>query len=232
MHLGCAGRTDTGVHASAQVIHFDSGAERSGYNWVQGCNGKLPDSIALGWAGEVSPHFHSRFSATARTYRYVIHNGPARPAILAAGLTWVRHSLDLTAMQRAAQFLPGERDFSSFRGAGCQSNSPFRNVMHARIARVGQLVVFEIKANAFVLHMVRNIVGALLEVGAGRRAPEWIAELLELCDRTQSAATAPPYGLYLVDVDYPQQFSIPLGQPGPQFLPVVLEAISNTGQEL
>ena len=230
VHLSCAGRTDTGVHASGQVVHFDTRAVRSGYSWVQGANSKLPDSVSLLWADQVAAQFHARFSATARTYRYVIHSSPARSAVLANGVTWVRHALDLQAMQRAAQYLLGERDFTAFRGAGCQSNSPFRNVMHAFVAQSGSLVVFEIKANAFVLHMVRNIVGSLLEVGLGRQSPAWIGELLESRDRKLSAATAPPQGLYLVDVDYPQRLGVAVPQSGPLFLPARLSPVGKEGQ--
>jgi tRNA pseudouridine38-40 synthase len=220
--VGCAGRTDTGVHASHQVVHFDSSAERTGYNWVQGVNSQLPDSIALIWADRVSEDFHARFSAESRTYRYVIDNSPTRPAIMAQGVTWVKQSLDTTAMQQACQYLLGEQDFSAFRAAGCQSNSPFRNVLSADIYANGSLVVFEIAANAFLLHMVRNIIGSLLEVGMGRQQPIWIQQLLAGADRCQSAATAAASGLYLVDVEYPEHFRLPQLPSGPVFLPATL----------
>ena len=221
--LSCAGRTDTAVHASHQVIHFDSSAERSGYNWVQGANSQLPNSIALLWADEIEGDFHARHSATSRTYRYVMAVGNARPAILADGVTWVKFPLDAQVMQDACQYLLGEQDFSAFRGSGCQSLSPFRNVTAANIHQCGQLLVFEITANAFVLHMVRNIVGSLMEVGLGRQQPHWIKQLLIDGDRRHSAATAPPNGLYLVDVKYPQQFAIPKLPKGPLFLPNQLQ---------
>mgnify|MGYP003345037595 CR=1 FL=1 len=217
--ISCAGRTDTGVHASHQVIHFDTTAERSGRNWILGANSRLPDSISLVWAGQVPEQFHARFSATARTYRYVIWAHGSRPAILSKGVSWVRCPVDTDAMQQACQYLLGEQDFSAFRGAGCQSRSPWRNITSAKIARQGQLVIFEVTANAFVLHMVRNMVGSLLEVGYGRKQPPWIGELIAGRDRRKSASTAPPYGLYLVDVDYPGEFGIPPVERGPMFLP-------------
>jgi tRNA pseudouridine38-40 synthase len=217
--ISCAGRTDTAVHASHQVIHFDTSAERTGRNWLKGANSRLPDSISILWAEQVSEGFHARFSATSRTYRYVMHSSAARPAILPQGVTWVRYPLNVESMQEACQYLLGEQDFSAFRGAGCQSNSPFRNITGAKIVKVGQMIVFEVSANAFVLHMVRNIVGSLMEVGYGRQKPDWIATLIAGKDRCKSAATAPPNGLYLVDVVYPQSFKIASIERGPLFLP-------------
>jgi len=216
--VSCAGRTDTAVHASYQVIHFDTSAERTGRNWVKGANSQLPDSVSVLWAGQVSEQFHARFSATSRTYKYIMHCSPARPAILAQGVTWVPYTLNAAAMQEACQYLLGEQDFSAFRGAGCQSLSPNRNITRASITAVGELLVFEVSANAFVLHMVRNIIGLLMEVGFGRRDPSWIAELLRGKDRRKSAATASPKGLYLVDVCYPEYFGLPLSSGGPIFL--------------
>ena len=217
--VSCAGRTDTAVHASHQVIHFDASAERSGRNWLKGANSSLPDSISILWAEQVPESFHARFSATSRTYRYVMHASSARPAVLSQGVTWVRYPLNTELMQEACQYLLGEQDFSAFRGAGCQSNSPFRNITSASVVKIGQLIVFEVSANAFVLHMVRNMVGSLMEVGFGRQKPQWIAGLLAGKDRCKSAATALPNGLYLVDVDYPQRFGIAGLPRGPLFLP-------------
>jgi tRNA pseudouridine38-40 synthase len=167
----------------------------------------------------VSDDFHARFSATARRYRYVIYNHKFRPAILGAGLSHYHQDIDVSLMQAAAPALLGEQDFSSFRAIQCQSNTPFRNVMHLQISRYGNFIVLDIKANAFLHHMVRNITGSLLEVGMGRRPPEWIAELLAAKDRTLAAATAKAEGLYLVDVDYPAHFDIPKTALGPLFLP-------------
>ena len=221
--IHCAGRTDTAVHASHQVIHFDTSAERSGYSWVQGANSQLPDSISLIWADKISQDFHARFSAGARTYRYVIDNSPTRPAIMAAAVTWFKKPLDISLMQQSCQYLLGEQDFSAFRGSGCQSNSPWRNVHRANVYRRGNLVIFEITANAFLLHMVRNIVGSLLEVGTARQKPLWIQQLLAQGDRCKSAATAAPDGLYLVAVDYPARFGLPALAKGPVFLPAILD---------
>jgi tRNA pseudouridine38-40 synthase len=220
--VGCAGRTDTAVHASHQVVHFDCKAKRTGYSWVQGANSQLPQDIALIWADQVDKDFHARFSAKSRTYRYIIDNSSTRPAILASGLTWIKQPLDTAAMQAACQFLLGEQDFSAFRAAGCQSNSAFRNVISANIYSTGSLVIFEVKANAFLLHMVRNIVGSLFEVGLGRQQPQWIQQLLATADRQKSAATAVANGLYLVDVEYPDHFGLPLLPKGPVFLPAIL----------
>lgn len=221
--LHCAGRTDTAVHASHQVIHFDTSAQRSGYSWVQGANSQLPDSISLIWADKITPDFHSRFSAGARTYRYVIDNSPTRPAIMSGAVTWVKKPLDISLMQHSCEYLLGEQDFSAFRGSGCQSNSPCRNVHSAKVFRRGNLVIFEITANAFLLHMVRNIVGSLIEVGTARQKPLWIQQLLAQGDRCKSAATAAPDGLYLVAVDYPAKFGLPMLAKGPVFLPANLD---------
>ena len=217
--LSCAGRTDSAVHASHQVVHFDSGADRTGRNWIKGANSQLPDSISLVWADQVAAVFHARFSATARTYRYVIAASEARPGIFSQSVTWVKYPLNAAAMQLACAHLLGEQDFSAFRGAGCQSLSPFRNVTSANIYQHGQLLVFEVTANAFVLHMVRNMIGSLMEVGFGRQEPGWIKKLLSEGDRCKSAATAAPNGLYLVDVRYPDNLGIPNLPLGPLFLP-------------
>lgn len=213
--VACAGRTDSGVHATHQIIHFDTCAERSPRSWILGANSHLPDSVRLHWAQPVVPQFHARFSALSRTYRYLISNQVHRPALNHGGLTWVIYPLNVELMKSAVSPLLGEHDFSAFRGAGCQSLSAFRNVQRVDIARRGDLVVVEITANAFLLHMVRNIVGALMLVGRGERPPHWIAELLLGRDRTKGAATAPPNGLYLVAVDYPSRFGI--AKPVPNY---------------
>lgn len=223
--ISCAGRTDTAVHASHQVVHFDSIAQRTGYSWVQGANSQLPDSIALIWADKVLKDFHARFSALSRTYRYVIDNSATRPAIMPNSVTWIKNKLDLLAMDTACQYLLGERDFSAFRASGCQSNSPFRNVQSAKLHRQNNLVIFEITANAFLLHMVRNIVGSLLEVGMGRQQPQWIEQLLAEGNRCSSAATAAANGLYLVDVEYPSHFGLPQLPKGPVFLSEKLDKL-------
>jgi tRNA pseudouridine38-40 synthase len=215
----CAGRTDAGVHATGQVIHFETEALRDMRAWVMGVNSNLPTGIAVRFAQPVTDDFHARFSATARRYRYIIYNNKFRPAILGAGLSHYHQDLNVELMQQAAPALLGEQDFSSFRAIQCQSHTPFRNIMHLNIERFNDFIVIDIKANAFLHHMVRNITGSLLEVGMGRREPCWIAEVLAKKDRTQAAATAKAEGLYLVEVDYPAHFSIQKTAVGPLFLP-------------
>ena len=214
----CAGRTDAGVHATGQVIHFETTAQRAQGAWTMGVNSHLPDNIAVRWAKSVDDSFHARFSATARRYRYVIYNHRYRPAILAKGVSHCYLPLNEQLMHQAAQYLLGENDFSSFRAAQCQSRTPWRNIHHIAVTRQGEYVIVDIKANAFVHHMVRNIVGSLLEVGAGNQPPQWIDELLKAKDRTQAAATAKPEGLYLVQVDYPLEYQIPKCALGPLFI--------------
>lgn len=214
----CAGRTDAGVHASHQLVHFDCPVVRDEKAWVAGSNTHLPREIAVQWAKPVAADFHARFSATARRYRYIIHNAPARSALLATGVTFESRALDHQAMHEAAQALLGERDFTSFRAVACQSNTAMRNVHFVDVSRRGPLVIIDIQANAFLLHMVRNIAGVLIAIGCGERPLSWTAELLQARDRTQAAATASPCGLYLVGVSYPAVFNLPEVVPGPYFL--------------
>jgi len=214
----CAGRTDTGVHATAQVVHFDAEIDRGEKAWIRGGNSLLPVSARIRWAKAVSDEFHARFSARHRRYRYVIQESFVEPAILARQLTHTRMQLDVERMDEAAQHLLGERDFSSFRAAGCQSRTPWREIMHLRVRRKGPYVVIDIQANAFLQHMVRNIAGVLLEIGSGNRPADWARQVLESRDRSQAAVTAKPYGLYLVGVDYPAGFELPAAAPGPEFL--------------
>ncbi|MGV3346038.1 tRNA pseudouridine(38-40) synthase TruA [Enterobacteriaceae bacterium LUAb1] len=218
----CAGRTDAGVHGTGQVVHFETTAVRKEAAWTLGVNANLPADIAVRWVKTVPDDFHARFSATARRYRYVIYNQRLRPAILSRGVTHFYHPLDADKMHRAGQCLLGEHDFTSFRSVQCQSRTPWRNVMHLNISRHGAWVVVDIKANAFVHHMVRNIVGSLLEIGCGNQHEEWMAKLLAAKNRTLAAATAKAEGLYLIAVDYPERFSLPSPSMGPLFFEDVL----------
>lgn len=206
----CAGRTDAGVHAFGQVVHFETNALRHMNAWIMGANTHLPTSIVVKWAKIVSDDFHARFSAIARSYLYLIYNNQIRPAIFKSGLLHYYQPLNVALMCQSAQYLVGEHDFSSFRAAQCQSNSPWRNITHITVRRIGEYIIVEIKANAFVYHMVRNIVGCLLEIGVGNKPKEWMNELLLLKDRTKAAATAKPSGLYLSTVDYPERFNLPV----------------------
>ena len=215
----CAGRTDSGVHGTGQVVHFETNAVRPEKAWAFGTNANLPDDIAVKWAKAVDDDFHARFSATARRYRYVIYTNKLRSAILPYGVTHTHLELDHQKMHQAGQYLLGENDFSSFRAAQCQSHTPWRNVHHLQVSRHGDYIVVDIKANAFVHHMVRNIVGSLMEVGCGRQPVEWMKWLLEQKDRKLAAPTAKPDWLYLVRVDYPEQFQLPQTPMGPLFFP-------------
>jgi tRNA pseudouridine38-40 synthase len=221
VRVHCAGRTDTGVHGHGQVIHFDAPAQRAAKSWVLGGNANLPRDIRLHWAVPVAADFHARFSATARRYRYVIANTLVRPALLVGQVSWQRRTLDIELMHEAAQFMLGERDFSAFRAAACQSTTPMRNVHSITVKRRGDLVIVDIKANAFLHHMVRNIAGSLMAIGCGSEDVGWIERLLAGRDRTAAADTAAPDGLYLVEVDYPAHYALPPTPYGPLFLGAV-----------
>jgi tRNA pseudouridine38-40 synthase len=219
IEVQCAGRTDAGVHGTGQVVHFETSAIRKPVAWTMGVNANLPKDIAVRWAKEVPEAFHARFSATARRYRYVIFNHDLRPGILSSGISHYHGNLDVEKMHQAGQYLLGENDFTSFRAVQCQSRSPWRNIMHLNVTRHGPYVVIDIKANAFVHHMVRNITGSLIVVGRGEQPPEWIEWLLAQKDRKLAGATAKADGLYLVDVDYPDEYRLPEMPIGPLFLP-------------
>ncbi|HBO24013.1 MAG TPA: tRNA pseudouridine(38-40) synthase TruA [Providencia sp.] len=218
IRVQCAGRTDAGVHATGQVVHFVTSALRKESAWTIGTNTHLPSDIAVRWSQPVDDEFHARFSATARRYRYVIFNHRYRAGILSNGITHFHYPLDEKRMHEAAQALLGEHDFTSFRALQCQSKTPWRNVMDVNVSRHGHYVVVDIKANAFLHHMVRNIVGSLLEIGCGNQDINWISHLLELQDRSKAAATAKAEGLYLVKVDYLEKYELPTSVMGPLFL--------------
>jgi len=205
----CAGRTDAGVHASCQIIHFDSAIDRGEKAWVRGVNSLLPAEVRVLWAKRVDSEFHARFSATARRYQYIFYRRRSASAILQGKVTHLRRDLDIAALNKASAFLLGEQDFSVFRAAGCQSRSPYRHIDAAAWSEQGAFLVFEIQANAFLQHMVRNIVGSLMEVGSGDREPGWIEDLIATRDRKLAAATAPPDGLYLAGVQYPDNWELP-----------------------
>ncbi len=209
IEVTCAGRTDTGVHASGQVVHFDTLAERSERGWLLGANSNLPADISVSWVRHVDTEFHARFSATGRSYRYRILNRLQRSALYRERAWWVHQPLDAARMHEAALRLLGEHDFSAFRAAGCQSGSALREITHIEVVRDGNWVTLCVSANAFLMHMVRNITGTLVAIGQGEAPIEWISDVLESRDRTVGGVTAPPHGLTLVAVDYPGEFRIP-----------------------
>ena len=204
-----AGRTDAGVHARCQVAHFDTRAQRTSRQWLLGINSNLPEDVALRWVRPLDADFHARRSATARRYRYRILERGTRSALLRRRSWWRRGELDCAAMTAAAGALLGERDFSSFRAAGCQSRTRMRRLTTVALYRAGGLLHLEFEANAFLQHMVRNLVGVLVEVGQGRRTPGWAAEVLAARDRARGGVTAPPQGLTLAGVRYPARFGLP-----------------------
>ena len=208
IEVTCAGRTDTGVHASNQVVHFDSGAERSTHGWLLGINSNLPDDINATWVKIVDDEFHARFSATARHYRYQILNQLPRSALYRHRAWWIHQPLDVDQMQLGAEFLLGEQDFSAFRAAGCQAHSPRRTISSLKLKREDNWITLSISADAFLQHMVRNIAGTLVAVGMGEQAPAWIEQVLQSCDRKQGGIAAPAHGLTLVGVTYPESFAI------------------------
>jgi tRNA pseudouridine38-40 synthase len=214
-----AGRTDAGVHATQQVVGFATSSVRPAGAWIRGTNSLMPDELRVRWVEPVPAHFHPRFSATARRYLYVIVEADHAPAIARQCVTWSARRLDDAAMHSAAQVLIGEHDFTSFRSAACQSRSPYRCVFSIAVRRFDDIVVVDIMANAFLHHMVRNVAAALMQVGVGDREPHWIGAALLARDRQLIGPTAPPTGLYLVDVQYGAEFVFPRGRA-----PMVLKA--------
>ena len=204
-----AGRTDAGVHAAMQVVHFDTEVTRTERSWMLGANSNLPESISVLWARPVPDTFHARYSASARSYRYFILNRCTRAALARHNVSWVKEALDHERMHQAAQVLVGEHDFTSFRAAECQSRTPMRRVMAVDVSRRGEVLELAITANAFLHHMVRNIAGALIAVGQGKEPPEWVEEVLASKDRTRAGITAPAPGLYLAAVRYDASLKLP-----------------------
>jgi tRNA pseudouridine38-40 synthase len=209
VRVHCAGRTDAGVHALGQVIHFDAQARRSPRGWVLGTNSKLPADIAVRWAVPVPGDFHARFSATGRHYRYLILCRPTRSALWRGRAVWTHRRLDLARMRTAGALLVGRHDFTSFRALACQAKSPVRTLRYLHLARQDELIRLEVGADGFLHHMVRNIAGVLMTIGRGEAPVDWTAELLALRDRARGGVTAPPDGLYLTGVDYPEHFDLP-----------------------
>jgi tRNA pseudouridine38-40 synthase len=205
----CAGRTDTGVHATGQVIHFDSDAERDVRSWVLGTNANLPRDIRVQWACPANQDFHARYSARARHYRYVILNSAAGSALERQRACRVHRHLNERLIEAASAHLVGEHDFSSFRSRACQATHPRRNIHRIAVERRGEHVILDVVANAFLHHMVRTIAGVLIAVGCGERSADWVREVLEARDRTAGGVTAPAAGLYLVGVRYPEQYGLP-----------------------
>jgi len=209
VRIYCAGRTDARVHALGQVFHFDDPAGRSLKAWVHGVNGHLPKDIRILWARTVPEHFHSRFSALSRSYRYLVINSLIAPALFLGLASWHRKTLDEKLMHREAQYLVGEHDFSAFRASTCQSATSMRNIISVEITRHNDFIFMDVKANAFLHHMVRNIAGCILAIGDGRKEPGWLMSILRDKDRSKAVETAPADGLYLMSVEYPEEFFIP-----------------------
>lgn len=205
----CAGRTDTGVHALGQVVHFETDSIRSERSWVFGANSNLPKDVVVTWARKVDDEFHARFSARKRRYRYVILNRPVRPTFLAYRVAWEYRPLDEKRMDQAAQFLVGRHDFNAYRASQCQAKSPIRDVDFIEVNRQHDVLTIDIQANAFLHHMVRNIAGVLMAIGAGEQPVDWTQQILQSRDRAVGGVTAPPHGLYLVDVDYRPDYDLP-----------------------
>ena len=211
LQVVCAGRTDTGVHATGQVIHFETRADRTNRSWLLGTNANLPRDIRSQWVLPAETGFHARFSALARSYRYIILNQSLGSALWRDRVCWEHRQLDEHRMQKGACYLVGEHDFTSFRSLACQAKNPVRTIENLRVTRNGKYLTIDVVANAFLHHMVRTIAGALIAVGSGEKKPDWIQEVLECRDRKKSGVTAPASGLYLVGVRYPREFGFPAG---------------------
>ncbi len=209
VRVTCAGRTDAGVHATGQVVHFDSSVQRPLKAWMLGGNTNLPRDISINWVRNVSDDFSARFSAISRSYRYILCNRRARPALFQQNVAWLYEQLDEKAMDDAAQLLIGEHDFSAFRSSGCQAKHAVREMQSISVQREGDYVILDVKANAFLYHMVRNIMGTLLVIGRSEKPVTWVTDILQGRDRKLAGVTAPSNGLYLVNVEYPVQHGLP-----------------------
>lgn len=218
VHVVCAGRTDAGVHSTGQVIHFCTNSIRTDHSWIIGTNRYLPKDICIIWKKEVPWNFHARYSAISRRYRYIIYNNYCRSSIFYHGLNYFYKKLDINKMNKSAQVLIGQHDFTSFRSSYCQSRSPIRKIFYLNIFSIDCLVIIDIEANSFLHHMVRNIVGCLIEVGISKQSESWIESILILKNRSLAAPTAKSNGLYLVQVKYSTKFNIPANSIGPFFL--------------
>ncbi len=216
--LVCAGRTDAGVHATNQVVHFDTTAERLEKAWLRGANTQLPKGISIRWVSDVPPSFHARFSAKSRTYRYVIYNTSTPSALLDRHVTWDRRRLDVQLMQKASQVLIGTHDFSAFRASQCQANNPVRTMHRIDVSQKDDFIIVEVQATAFLYHMVRNIIGVITAVAAGEKPLAWVKEVLDSQNRQCGGVTAPPDGLYLVAIEYDSVLGLPFRRKGPYFL--------------
>lgn len=213
----CAGRTDAGVHATGQIVHFDSRARRSAYGWLRGSNSRLPNDVAIHWVREVDYRFHARFKAVRRRYRYVLLNQRVRPALLRSQVAWEFRDLDPERMATAAACLVGRHDFSAFRAAACQSRNPVKTLHRLEVTASGRWIALDLEADGFLHHMVRNIAGVLMSIGRGEREVGWCREVLESRDRRAGGVTAPAAGLYLAGVDYDAVFGLPPAPPMPCF---------------
>jgi tRNA pseudouridine38-40 synthase len=216
IRVHAAGRTDTGVHALSQVVHFDTNAIRPMSAWVRGVNAHLPATVRVEWAHEVDDGFHARFSAFQRSYQYLLYNAAVAPALMATKAGWFHLPLNFSAMSEAAGYLVGEHDFSAFRASECQAKTPIKHLHKAEVKVMGQYFIFDFSANAFLQHQVRNMIGALIYVGKGAYPPVYIKELLQKCDRTLSPPTFSPSGLYLTGVGYDAKWGLPIKSSGTQ----------------
>lgn len=221
VRVHAAGRTDTGVHAYGQVVHFDTESVRPLSAWVRGVNAHLPLTVRVEWAHEVSNEFHARFSAFQRSYQYLLYNAPVAPALMATKAGWFHLPLDFSAMKEAAGYLVGEHDFSAFRASECQAKSPVRDLQKSEVLAVGKYFIFNFSANAFLQHQVRNMIGALVYIGKGAHQPSYMTELLEKRDRTLSPPTFSPCGLYLTGVGYHEKWGLPNGSAEASFSPLL-----------